>query len=354
MKKPKTSAPREAIARTSKASDGSSLWRSVSGRLVDVRNRAKSDPYLKWFLRNRLRLAKAKQITMLRNPGGARTEPVSKLGPFSFVRCKASGFIFANPRLKPRATVEYFCSPELAGYFDIVERSISFRQENSYVPVARFLQSQLPAGSCLIEVGCGGGGFLEILRDVAKFNVEGIEIANGAVPHWRKRNLHVHKTLLEEFQAKGNADIVLMWSVMDHFYDPIAALKKCNAMLKPGGHIFIGNINTDGFDHQILGFDSATFSPPGRVNYYNIKSLARHLALGGFEVVDTETPGVLDVDMARDYWSSGGRNGRHPFFENLIMNEENAAAAAAFQDFLRANKLSGYQRVLARKVKEAH
>src|SRR5262249_53478872 len=119
-----------------------------------------------------------------------------------------------------------------------------------------------------------------------------------------------------------------------------------------GGHIFIGNVNTGGFDHQILGFDSATFSPPGRVNYYNIPALARHLELSGFDVVDTETPGVLDVDMARDYWHSGGQNGRNAFLESLVLDDRNSQAAAAFQELLRANKLSGYQRVLARKVKD--
>lgn len=340
---------RSAALSASKASN-QSVWRSVSGRTGAVRKRTQSDPYLQWFLRNRGRLAKASLIADYANPLKGRVERVSKIGPFTIYRCAGTGFLYANPRLKPQAAVEYFCSTELAGYFDIVESSIDFRRKNSYGPIAQFLQKHLPASSRLVEVGCGGGGFLETLRDVAKFDVSGIEIAGAAERHWKKRNLQVHKVLLEEFKGEAEFDIVLMWSVMDHFYDPLAALHKCNQMLRVGGYIFIGNVNTDGFDHQILGFDSATFSPPGRVNYYNRRALARHLELAGFEIVDVATPGVLDVDMVRDYWNSGGPNGRHPFLEGVILNEQDVSMASAFQDFLRTNMLSGYQRVLARKI----
>lgn len=330
-----------------------SIRRNISGGQGPARIPPGNDPYRKWFLENRQRLQNANAIGTFQNPESRNDEIAAVLDPFSLFRCAKTGFIYANPRLQPQSASEYFSSAAVAKYFEIVENpeSMAFRQKNNYEPIARFLKERMPAKARLMEIGCGGGAFLEVLRDVAGFEVSGVEIADGAVPFWKKRNLTVHKTMIEDFEIpSAGFDVVLMWSVMDHFYDPLAALRKCNEILKPGGHIFIGNVNTDGFDHQILGFDSATFSPPGRVNYYSIKALARHLDLCGFEVVDTETPGVLDVDMVRDYWKSGGQNGRHPFLEGIVMEQESSSVASSFQNFLRSNKLSGYQRVLARKI----
>lgn len=332
-----------------------SIRRNISGGEGSARIPPGNDPYRKWFLENRERLEAAGQIGTFQNPEQEGSELAAVLEPFSLFRCEKTGFIYANPRLRPQAAAEYFSSDAVTRYFEVVEapESIVFRQKNNYEPIARFLTERLHAKSRLIEIGCGGGAFLEVLRNIGKFDVSGIEIADGAVPFWKRRDLPVHKMVLEDFDTTKvpEFDIVLMWSVMDHFCDPLLALRKCNGMLRLGGFIFIGNVNTDGFDHQCLGFDSATFSPPGRVNYYNKRSLARHLELAGFEIVDIATPGVLDVDMVRDYWRSGGPNGRHLFLENLILDETNAATAAAFQDFLQKNKLSGYQRVLAQKIK---
>jgi SAM-dependent methyltransferase len=159
----------------------------------------------------------------------------------------------------------------------------------------------------------------------------------------------VYQDPLEDLAECGGYDVVLMWSVLDHFFDPIAALKKCHGLLRPGGHIYIGNVNVDGFDHRIMGLDSITFGPPGRVNYYGQRSLAAHLRLAGFDLVETATPGMLDVDIVRDYWRRGGANGYNEFLAELILKPEALAAAEGFQRFLREHQLAGYQTVLARR-----
>ena len=323
-----------------------SIRRSISGGQGPARIPPGKDPYRAWFLEHRATLEAEGHIGALKNPSGAAVELAAELEPFAIHRCLETGFLFANPRITPRGAEAYFSSDAVSAYFPVVEQSIAFRVENNYRPVARMLRERLGSGQCLLEVGCGGGGFLEVLRDEG-FAVEGVETAVGAVPYWTRRGLTVHRGLLEEFHPAAPFDIVLMWSVMDHFYDPIDALRICHAALRPGGWIFIGNVNTGGFDHHVMGFDCATFSPPGRVNYYGVESLSVHLGIAGFDVVEVSTPGRLDVDMVRDYWRNGGNNRHHPFLDELVNGDE--SAAAAFQRFLSDNKLSGYQTILARK-----
>ena len=90
---------------------------------------------------------------------------------------------------------------------------------------------------------------------------------------------------------------------------------------------------TDGFDHRILGFDSVTFRPPGRVNYYNVSSLKAHLTMAGFKIESAETPGWLDVDIVKEYCKSGAVTGLPPFFSDLFMDDNNKKKADAFQVF---------------------
>lgn len=323
-----------------------SIRRSISGGQGPARIPPGKDPYRAWFIEHLDALDAEGHVGALENPSGAAVELAAELEPFAIYRCLETGFLFANPRIKPHGAEAYFSSDAVSAYFPVVEESIAFRIENNYRPVARMLSERLGAEQRLLEVGCGGGGFLEVLREEG-FAVEGVETASGAVPYWTRRGLKVHRGLLEEFQPAASFDVVLMWSVMDHFYDPIGALRICHTALRPGGWLFIGNVNTGGFDHCIMGFDCATFSPPGRVNYYGVESLSAHLGIAGFDVVEVSTPGRLDVDMVREYWRTGGGNGRHPFLEKLISGEE--GTAEAFQHFLSNHKLSGYQTILARK-----
>lgn len=271
------------------------------------------------------------------------------MGAFTFFRCTATGFIFANPRLSTRAAKKFFADQNLDRYFATVEATIAKRREMSYVPLADRLRKLLPEKSRILEVGCGTGALLELLRDYGKFAVEGVEIAPGARRYWGRRGLTVHTCAIEEMEGAGLFDGIVMWSVADHFSDPVAVLRACHRLLAIGGTIFIGNVNTDGFDIATIGSDSLIFAPPGRVNFYNIRSLTDQLSTAGFEIADIQTPGKLDVSIVREYWQDGGQNGRTPFLEQLILSDDHQEATEVFQEFLIGNKMSGFQTVLGTK-----
>ena len=324
--------------------------RTLWGNIRAARARYEDDPQYLSFVAQQDRLQQEGKLAEYENPTGAPSEQIAERGVFTFRRCTESGFIYANPRMTPAAMRDHFAENDFSDYFETVEASHETRKARMYDPMLSYLRDRVAPPASLLEIGCGSGALLGVLRDEGGYDVAGVEIAEAAQPYFEKRDLLVYRDLVEELSVDRRFDVVLMWSVLDHLCDPVRALRACNEVLTDGGHIVIGNINTDGFDHRVLGLDSATFRPPTRVNYYNIASLRAHLELSGFEIVEVDTPGFMDVAMVRDYWSEGHGNGRNAFLEDLILNEENAAAADAFQDFLRKWKLSGYQRVFARKV----
>ncbi len=314
-----------------------------------VRPRLEDDPVYNWFRSKKEHIQSSGQLITLDNPLGFPVRKVSQIGMFSLYRCETTGFIYANPRLSTSAIVDYFSGENAEEYFHGVEAGFDVRSAGVYAPQTTYLQKWLDKGSRILEVGCGTGGFLEILRDQAGFVVSGVEIAPDAAVYQTRRGVEVQQTPIEHFLDTDRFDAVLLWSVMDHFADPLIALRSCWKNIKPGGYIFIGNVNIDGFDHQIIGSEIRTFRIPSRVNFYNIRALTEHVKSAGFDIVECRTPGELDIQIVRDYWLNGGLNGRTAFLETLLLNDDHDSAALAFQTYLSDNALAGYQTILAQK-----
>ena len=322
--------------------------RSIRGGSQPHRRDLSTDPVFSWYSARAQQLEADGLVIEWVNPFG-EASPEFMVGPFTVFRCKATGFRFANPRLKPKAVIEYFRNNRIKSYYDAVEASIERRKEIAYRPIAEMLKPNVKPGGRILEVGCGGGGLLEVLRDEYGYLVEGNEVATGAEEYQNERGLKVSNVAFEEFSPETKFDAIVMWSVMDHFANPVAVLKKCADLLEGGGVIAIGNINTAGFDHQTIGSDINTYAPPTRVNYYDIASLTAHLEHAGLRVTLANTPGTLDVDIVADYWRTGGTNGHSPFLESLLLDPANEAKSAEFQKYLTNNQLAGYLTLLATK-----
>ena len=292
-----------------KATSIKSFWGSETSK------RAMSEDKLyQWFLTNKQKMKKLNQLSKMSNPTGAGTEVIAEIEEFTLHKCNQTGFIFANPRMTTSATLDYFSQSDIGSYFQMVEASHLEREKSSYLPLLNSLTDRLAVGAKVLEVGCGSGALLRTLRDRGGYDVCGVEIAPAAQKYHLQHGLTVFNEPIETFRSDKKFDVVLMWSVLDHLCDPVKALKSCYDLLDNGGLIFVGSVNTDGFDHRILGFDSVTFRPPGRVNYYNLSSLKAHLTMAGFKIESAETPGWLDVDIVKEYCKSGAVTGLPPFF----------------------------------------
>ena len=314
-----------------------------------IRKIPEKDEYYTWYEENKKDLEKSGELINIDNPGGFPVDEIMKIGDFTLFRCTETGFMFCNPRLKESAAKKFFAHGFLEEYYEEVEASFEKRKELGYKDVTEKIAGFLNKGDKVLEIGCGTGPKLRILRDEYGFEVDGLEISPIASKYHEKHNLNVQIESIESFEAEDeHYDCVFMWSVADHFADPMAAFKKCADLLKPGGTFLMASINTDGFDHAITGLDNVAYRPPNRVNFYNIRSLKFQIELAGLNIIESYTPGKLDVAMVKDYWNNGGQNGRNHFLENLIV-DSNQNITEKFQEFLSNNSLSGYQIIVAQK-----
>ena len=105
----------------------------------------------------------------------------------------------------------------------------------------------------LLDVGCGSGGFLARMRGLG-WRVQGVEPDPRAAQLARRQfGLDVHAGTLERLEiAPETFDAVTLNHVIEHTADPLALLRECTRILKPGGTLVIVTPNVDSLGQRVF------------------------------------------------------------------------------------------------------
>ncbi len=96
-------------------------------------------------------------------------------------------------------------------------------------------------------------------------------------------------------------------------------------------------LSGQGLDILVLWEKSKAVHPPHYINFFNLDSVSTLVEDVGFEVLDTLTPGKLDVDILKNNSSDI----RDRFWKYFIENAEEKSQKL-MQNFVRENKLSSH------------
>ncbi|MGD1017681.1 MAG: class I SAM-dependent methyltransferase [Verrucomicrobiia bacterium] len=135
----------------------------------------------------------------------------------------------------------------------------------------------------LLDVGCGDGGQLVRLRDMG-WQVEGQEVdATSAERARGEHGLRVHVGPLRDAGlTDASFDVVTMSHVIEHVHDPVALLKECHRILKPGGSLVAVTPNAKGYGHQRFRSHWMPLEPPRHLYIFSPSTLRRVARLAGF------------------------------------------------------------------------
>ena len=129
--------------------------------------------------------------------------------------------------------------PNYSAYYrQLYEHHWWFRMRERWI--LQVLRRSCPAegwGS-ILDVGCGDGVLFDRLIEFG--DVEGVEtsreIVDPANPHFQK--IHIGP-FDDSFRPDKQYSLVLLLDVLEHLTDPADALRRCMALLKPGGSLVI-------------------------------------------------------------------------------------------------------------------
>lgn len=280
--------------------------------------------------------------------GGEDASPAFDKQGFSYVTCPACGSLFVSPR-PGRAQLDAFYRDAPSSVFWATEffpAVMEARRGRIIQPrVRRVLERCDPSGTGVagpfVDVGAGAGVFLEELTAARPgAEVAAVEPGEDLAEQARRRGLRVIARPAEACdELVGEGGVVTCFEVIEHVYDPLAFVRSLARLGRPGAQILVTGLGGDGFDVQVLWSQSRSVSPPHHLNFLSVDGFERLFERAGLDHVEIETPGELDVELARKGLASLG--GTHRFIE-LLLERRDDTVLADFQRFLQRARLSSH------------
>jgi len=209
---------------------------------------------------------------------------------FGVVRCQQCGLIRLDPQPTPDELRQYY--PE--NYWFAPDRSVVARLEEMYRRtvlrghvrfVARALRGS-PARGPLLDVGCGGGLFLAMMRQRG-FRVVGLDNSReAAAVAWRYHQVPAVVADLERAPfCPGTFAGIAMSHVLEHLPDPCLYLSAAHRLLAPEGRLVIFVPNAASLQFALLGKRWNGLDVPRHLYDYRDRDVQRILENMGFAVV---------------------------------------------------------------------
>ena len=209
---------------------------------------------------------------------------------FDVVRCGGCGLLRLHPQPSPDELRRYYpgdywfaADASAAGRMEEAWRRLVLRDHEHFV--TRALRESRARGP-LLDVGCGGGLFLGMMRERG-FGVVGLDFSReAAAVAWRRQQA---PAMVADFASAplrpGTFAGITMFHVMEHLYDPRAYLAAARELLAPGGRLIVQVPNAASWQCRLLGRAWNGMDVPRHLFDFRDSDLEKLLADSGFQVV---------------------------------------------------------------------
>jgi SAM-dependent methyltransferase len=211
---------------------------------------------------------------------------------FQVVECRTCKLIRLFPWPEPAELARYY--PD--DYWFVPEGSTVSLLEETYrrfvlrdhVHFAQGALKHAAAGTKgkVLDVGCGGGLFLRMLAERGH-SVVGLDFSvSAAAAAWRQNSVPaICGNLAEPPLPASSFDLVTMYHVLEHLYDPAGYLDIAHKLLKPDGRLIVQVPNAACWQFLLMGEMWSGIDIPRHLFDFRDKDVETLLEHCGFEVV---------------------------------------------------------------------
>ncbi len=216
---------------------------------------------------------------------------------FTVGLCKRCGLCFLNPQPTHEDYLAYYRIKGKSGGAAVrhgspqaIRRDQILRRKRHYRAYARWIAKRLalPKSARILELGCSFGALLHFFREAGYENVEGVEASERSAEAAR-RELGLSVTTgdaLAPGLPAGSFDLVIGMALIEHFTDPLAAIKTMAGLVKPGGFLYLNTHDLKNFTAR-KGFKS--FFKFVHPFYFTAVTLSSLLEQAGFRIVASQS-----------------------------------------------------------------
>lgn len=209
---------------------------------------------------------------------------------FVFVRCRQCGLTYLRNRPTPQ-TLGIIYPPSYYRYAAFLGPVTTRLRAIVQGGRVRMVRGLVPAGSTVMEVGCGEGQLLQALAADGDptWRVVGVDISEEACEALRRTGLEMHCAQFEQLDwPEGTVDLVIMNQVIEHLADPRACVAKATALLRAGGRLLIETPSVGSWDRDWVARDRwGGWHCPRHWSLYTRESLSALLEQQGLRVERT-------------------------------------------------------------------
>jgi 2-polyprenyl-3-methyl-5-hydroxy-6-metoxy-1,4-benzoquinol methylase len=225
-------------------------------------------------------------------------------GVYHLKQCQACGLVYLDPR--PSADEIDMIYP--TDRYDPF-RALYMPTETLRRPVpqerARWLTREFGTGRVL-DVGCGDGLFLKMMRDLG-WSCVGVEpnrtAAAFASAHF---DLRVHVGDIFAVREEGAFDLVTFWDSLEHTPSPRRALQHAAELLRPGGILALSVPNWDSAERRLFGAYWIAIDAPRHFYHFSPGVIRRLAAQCGLSIESMEARAPV-ISLASNLLRWGGR-----------------------------------------------
>jgi SAM-dependent methyltransferase len=209
---------------------------------------------------------------------------------FRVVRCGKCGLLRLDPQPSPEELRRYY--PE--NYWFSPDQSAAGRMEEAYRRLVlrdhiHFVSHALhdsKARGPLLDVGCGGGLFLGMMRERG-FRVVGLDYSPEAAGiAWRRQQVPAVCGDMDCAPLRtGTFAGITMFHVLEHLYDARAYLTAARGLLAADGRLVVQVPNAASWQFRLLGARWNGVDVPRHLFDYRESDIRRLLERCGFEVL---------------------------------------------------------------------
>lgn len=197
------------------------------------------------------------------------------------LECTRCGMVSSRPTLAAEEILER--------YADVVDETYLTEEEGRrelFEWVLRVLSGYFVRGNRLLEIGSNVGLFLDTARSHG-WRSRGVEPSKWAVRVGRERfHVELEQKALEEMEeAPASADAVVLLDVLEHFVDPLDALRRLRPFLDDEGALVLSTVNLSGLHARVRGERWPWLIRP-HLHYFTPPTLHALLHEAGFQMVE--------------------------------------------------------------------
>jgi len=235
---------------------------------------------------------------------------------FQYLICESCGLIQLN-NLVGMLTIGKYYPQNYSPYLEQTNLS-------SYKRQTQAIQHYFPTVNSILDVGCGRGNFLDIVKkEINNSLVFGVEFNDEISKYLHNQlNIEIIGKTLDDVPNNYSFDLITMWDVFEHLSDPIRDLTIVNGLLNRGGAFVFSIPNIKSIDRKIFGNKWIGWDAPRHIFLFSDSLIRKILKENGFDILGvksiTGAKGSFDLSVKNVFGERLVHNPAYKVFSSLL------------------------------------